>query len=105
MKKITLMLLVIQSGIIMAQTKTVLAPTGQKITIHPNVNNGLTVSDGNVKLGGSLIKPTAITTDATNTLAITGLTTSNDANDAPIVLAADGTLKKGAFPPYQYSAH
>ncbi|MFB9076432.1 hypothetical protein ACFFLS_24465 [Flavobacterium procerum] len=98
MKKITLLLLVIQSGIMMAQ-KTILAPTGQKITIHSNVNNGLTATDGVIQLGGALVKPTTINTSATNTLAIKNLTTSTDTSDTPIVVEADGTLKKGAFPP------
>ncbi|MCU0328507.1 MAG: hypothetical protein MUE53_05905, partial [Chitinophagales bacterium] len=37
-------------------------------------NNGLTANGNTLELGGVLIKPTTITTDATNTLAITGLT-------------------------------
>ncbi|WP_149229128.1 hypothetical protein [Flavobacterium nitrogenifigens] len=51
-----------------------------------------------MQLGGDLTKPTTISTSATNTLAITDLTTSTNTNDTPIVVAADGTLKKGAFP-------
>jgi hypothetical protein len=39
-----------------------------------------------------------LTTTAANTLAIQGLTNSTDNTDSPIVLTADGTLKKSSFP-------
>ncbi|OXA98871.1 hypothetical protein B0A75_13130 [Flavobacterium oncorhynchi] len=45
------------------------------VSVLISANNGLTVLDGNVQLGGSLIKPTTITADNTNTLAISGLQT------------------------------
>jgi len=61
-------------------------------------DNGLTVTGSKVQLGGTLTKPTALTTTAANTLAIQGLTNSTDNTDSPIVLTADGTLKKSSFP-------
>lgn len=73
MRKITFLLLVIQSGIMMAQTKTVVTPNGERVTINPYANNGLTLNNGFVQLGGSLTKPTTIKTSDINTLAISGL--------------------------------
>ncbi|AWK06525.1 hypothetical protein HYN56_20770 [Flavobacterium crocinum] len=56
-------------------------------------DNGLTVTNGNVQLGGSLIKPTTITTDATNTLTISNLQTGGITDDI-LVADTDGVLKK-----------
>jgi|GEM_PF-1749995 len=58
-------------------------------------NNGLTKTNSNVALGGTLISPTTVTTDATNTLSIFGLPKGNAATDS-IVVATLGTsiLKK-----------
>ncbi|MBP1223756.1 hypothetical protein [Flavobacterium sp. 1355] len=61
-------------------------------------DNGLTTAGGKMQLGGTLTKPTALTTTAANTLAIQGLVNSTDSADSPIVLTADGTLKKSSFP-------
>lgn len=38
-------------------------------------NNGLTITSGLIQLSGPLIKPTTVTTDATNTLTLAGLQT------------------------------
>lgn len=48
--------------------------------------NGLTKTDNNIQLGGTLIKPTTIATEATNTLAISGLLVPV-AEEAQIVMA------------------
>jgi hypothetical protein len=61
-------------------------------------DNGLTATIGNVQLGGTLIKPSVVATSAVNTLGVTGLVNSTDSADTPLVITADGTLKKGAFP-------
>ncbi|MDQ6472540.1 hypothetical protein RB619_18005 [Flavobacterium sp. LHD-80] len=98
MRKITCMLLLIQSGFMMAQTKTVVTQNGEKLTISPLANNGLSQNNGYTQLGGALNHSTTIQTSSTNTLALSGLISSTDNNDAPIVVANDGTLKKGAFP-------
>ncbi len=61
-----------------------------------NANNGLLISSGNtIQLGGVLIKPTTIDTDATNTLAITGLQ-DGDINQDDIVTVdrTTGQLRK-----------
>lgn len=67
-------------------------------------DNGLTKTDGGVlRLGGTLIEPTEITTDATNTLAVTGLQTAvpqttdgviNADNANVMMVAPDGTLQQ-----------
>lgn len=55
-----------------------------------NVGNGLTMSAaGDIELGGVLNRPTVITTDVTNTLAIQGLTEVND--NTITLLAIDRT--------------
>ena len=46
MKKLTCLLLLIQSGFMMAQTKTVVTQHGEKLTISPYANNGLTANNG-----------------------------------------------------------
>lgn len=51
------------------------------------VNNGLyRATNDDIRLGGDLIEPTEITTDATNTLAIKGLQDATDANDYDVVV-------------------
>jgi hypothetical protein len=54
------------------QSKTIVTINGEKVIFNPITNNGLTSNTamGNVELGGNLIKPTMITTDAVNTLEI-----------------------------------
>jgi hypothetical protein len=58
------------------------------------VGNGLTKTGNLVELGGTLSKPTAINTDATNTLKITGLQTGTLSTDSLVVATSDGTLKR-----------
>lgn len=65
-------------------------------------DNGLTMTDNNVQLGGDLTKATTIKTglsaddvanqNAANTLAITGLTAANSANTIVVTDAATGVL-------------
>lgn len=81
-------------------------------------NNGLTVEDGAVKLGGSLSQITTLATSNSNTLAITGLQTGNNTplanangtgysqvSDKIVVLDANGILKqvKAAMPKFFYA--
>ena len=58
--------------------------------------NGLSVAGGNVVMGGDLINPTTVTTDATNTLAVDGLEAPADTDDYDIVTVDNttGVLKK-----------
>ncbi|MCG2418721.1 hypothetical protein K8089_06775, partial [Aequorivita sp. F47161] len=68
-------------------------------------NNGLNVdaTADAVQLGGNLIKPTTVTTDATNTLAVAGLQTGSTL-DKLVVAEADGTLRQvnAAMPKFFY---
>lgn len=62
-----------------------------------SVANGLTIDAANkIELGGALTKATTLTTNATNTLAITGLekTVAVDANEIVVVDKSTGILKK-----------
>ncbi|MBS7254299.1 hypothetical protein [Flavobacterium branchiicola] len=96
MKKIICMLLLIQGGFLMAQTETMVTINGKKVQVNPNsiatANNGLTATSGNVQLGGALAKPTTVTTDATNTLTLSGLQTGA-ATDNVMVRDASGIVK------------
>ncbi|KAF2333331.1 hypothetical protein [Flavobacterium nitrogenifigens] len=102
MKKITCLLLLFQCLCTIAQTKTVITPHGEKVQINPNLigtaDNGLTLTNKNIQLGGELNKPTTIKTSQANPLAIDGLAVSPNTNDIPLVVDANGVLKKGAFP-------
>jgi hypothetical protein len=86
------MLLLIQSGFMMAQTKTVVTQYGEKVTINPYVNNGLTANNGYIQLGGALTQPSVLTTTSAFTLAIQGLQTGG-ASDNVLVTDASGVLK------------
>ncbi|MCZ4245133.1 hypothetical protein [Pedobacter punctiformis] len=59
---------------------------------NSTADNGLTKTGVNTQLGGTLIKPTTIETDVTNTLALTGLQTGA-ATDNIVVAGAGGVLK------------
>ena len=67
----------------------------QSVTL---ANNGLTVgiNDNKLQLGGNLIKPTTITSDPINTLAIDGLQTTAESDDYDIATVDNttGVLKK-----------
>ena len=60
--------------------------------------NGLTVVDGAVELGGTLTKPTTITTSATNTLTINGLQEETafdvDTDEVLIIDQPSGVIKR-----------
>ena len=62
----------------------------------PNANNGLLIDANNtIQLGGVLIKPTTIQTDATNTLAITGLENGDFTQDDIVTVnKTTGQLRK-----------
>ncbi|PBJ12775.1 collagen-like protein [Flavobacterium sp. ACN6] len=55
-------------------------------------NNALTVTNGNVQLGGALVTPTTITTDAVNTLTVAGLQ-AGAATDNIVITDTNGVLK------------
>ncbi|MFC4476354.1 hypothetical protein [Flavobacterium chungangensis] len=97
----------------MAQ-KTVVTPYGEKIQLNlntiNNADNGVTAipgvlspqADGKVQLGGALIKPTTITTDAVNILEINGsktgalkITDNNQALNKVLISDNNGTATWG----------
>lgn len=104
MKKIIYLLLLIQSGFLMAQTETVITLNGKKVKIYPdwlnNADNGLTAVSGNIQLGGSLIKPSILTTTSDFTFAIGGLQTG-DYTGKMLVLDSDDVLKAVPILPFR----
>lgn len=96
MKKIVCLLFLIQTGLIMGQTETLVTVNGKKVIVNPNAlntaNNGLTATEGNLQLGGTFIKPAVLTTTLTSTLAITGLNTGLETNNI-LTVDANGILK------------
>src|SRR5690606_39785405 len=74
------------------------------MALNVNANNGLTISDDNVQLGGALIKETAITTDLDNTLAIVGLQTGAAVDNLVVVDPVSGVLRqtRAAMPKFFY---
>jgi len=93
MKKIMCMLLLMQGGFMIAQTKTVVSPYGEKIQINPYVNNGLEANNGYVQLGGALTKPSVLNTTSDFTLAIEGLV-AGSATDNILVVDSNNILRK-----------
>lgn len=91
------MLLLIQSGFMMAQKETVVTPNGKKVSVYTNpvntADNGLTKTDTNLQLGGLLTKATTITTTSTNTLAIKDLQ-NGTLTDQLLTTDANGVLRK-----------
>ena len=92
MRKITCLLLLVQTGFMMAQTKTVVTQNGEKVAISPYANNGLTANSGYIQLGGALTKPSVLTTTSSYTLAIQGLQ-AGTSSDNVLVTDANGVLK------------
>jgi hypothetical protein len=86
------MLLLIQSGFVISQTKTVLTQFGEKVSVSPYANNGITANNGYIQLGGVLTQPSVLTTTSAFTLALKGLQTGA-ATDNVVVTDADGVLK------------
>ncbi|MDQ8006030.1 MAG: hypothetical protein REI64_14605, partial [Pedobacter sp.] len=68
--------------------------TGATGTTDPvTANNGLTKTGDNIQLGGPLTKPTTITADVTNTLAIAGLQTGAATDVLVVADPTTGLLK------------
>jgi hypothetical protein len=92
----------LQSGNTSDSVMTVDPSTGQlkflsasSLFANLTANNGLTKTGNNVQLGGALTQPTAITTSASNTLALPGLQNGNLASDSIVVAEpSTGILKK-----------
>lgn len=104
MKKIIIALL-LSSGFMMAQTKSVVTKFGEIVNIHPFVNNGLTATNGYIQLGGALTKPSVLTTTSSFTLAFSGLQTGLGTDNVLVTDASSGVLKMisaSAFTPYYW---
>lgn len=71
LNKATTNSLLITNGTLTSTVNGVTSSPG--VPIISSANNGLTGTNGNLQLGGSIIKPTTLSTTATNTLSITGL--------------------------------
>jgi hypothetical protein len=63
------------------------------IRINVTANNGLTLSNGNLQLGGSLTMPTTITTSSTNTLSIKGLQSGDSSDSIVVINPTTGVLR------------
>ncbi|KAI9549918.1 hypothetical protein GHT06_004503 [Daphnia sinensis] len=73
-------------------SSTVNGIKSNEVNVLSSADNGLTVTNGNVQLGGTLTAATTITTDANNTLALAGL--QDGANtDKMLVVDANGVIK------------
>ncbi|MDN3665347.1 hypothetical protein QWY92_07975 [Algibacter miyuki] len=76
-------------------------------SLEIEADNGLTKTDNKIQLGGALIKPTTITTGASNTLAVAGLVAQTGADldnvDGIMTVEADGTVRK-VYPVYSATA-
>ena len=92
MRKFTCLLLLIQTGLLMSQTKTVVTQYGEKVTINPYANNGLTANNGFIQLGGALTQPSVLTTTSSYTLAFQGLQ-AGGSSDNVLVTDSNGILK------------
>ncbi|WCM41307.1 hypothetical protein MG290_10100 [Flavobacterium sp. CBA20B-1] len=87
-------------------TFTHTAVDGTVVTFDANTtaDNGLTKTNDNIQLGGTLIKPTSIVTDATQTLAIEGLEVGEDDDQIVVADETTGVLRavKAAMPKFFY---
>jgi len=85
----------------LSMTNGTLTSTVNGVTSSPGVNlissadNGLSSTSGNVQLGGTLIKPTELSTTTTNTLSITGLQDGDVTTDGLLtVTPGTGIIRK-----------
>jgi len=90
-------------------THTAVDGTEVNFDTNTTATNGVNIdaTTGDVKLGGTLIEPTTITTDATNTLSVAGLVeqTGSALNDVDGIMTVevDGTIRK-VYPVYSTTA-
>src|SRR5690606_26183154 len=81
-----------------------LSQDDETMALNVNANNGLTIGDDNVQLGGTLIGETSIVTNDVNTLAIEGLQTGEFEDQIVVVDPVSGVLRqsKAAMPKFFY---
>lgn len=85
--------LTLTDGVLIGAVNGVPSSTG--VNVIGTGNNGLTVTAGNVQLGGALVMPTIITTSAANTFSVTGLKEGNVTSDSLLVIApTTGVIRK-----------
>ena len=84
--------LALANGVLTSAVNGVASPGVNVVGIG---NNGLTVTAGNVQLGGALVIPTTIAASAVNTFSITGLKEGNSLTDSLLVIApTTGIVRK-----------
>ena len=84
--------LALANGVLTSAVNGVASPGVNVVGIG---NNGLTVTAGNVQLGGALVIPTTIAASAVNTFSITGLKEGNSLTDSLLVIApTTGVVRK-----------
>jgi len=85
--------LALANGVLTSAVNGVASSPG--VNVVGTGNNGLTVTAGNVQLGGALVIPTTIAASAVNTFSITGLKEGNSLTDSLLVIApTTGIVRK-----------
>jgi len=85
--------LALANGVLTSAVNGVASSPG--VNVVGTGNNGLTVTAGNVQLGGALVIPTTIAASAVNTFSITGLKEGNSLTDSLLVIApTTGVVRK-----------
>jgi len=64
------------------------------VNLISSADNGLASTSGNVQLGGTLTKPTKLSTTTTNTLSITGLQNGDVTTDGLLTVTPTGVIRK-----------
>jgi len=83
----------IVNGVLTSTVNGVASSPG--LNIISSADNGLLGENGNVQLGGPLIKPTTLSTSSSNTLAIRGLQNGDVNTDSLLVVASNtGIVRK-----------
>jgi len=75
------------NGILSSSVNGVMSSPG--LNLISSADNGLSSENGNVQLGGTLIKPTTLSATAINSLSITGLQNGNVITDSLLVVASN----------------
>jgi len=85
--------LAIVNGVLTSTVNGIASNPGVKIL--SSAENGLTESNGNVQLGGVLTKPTNLTTSATNTLSLSGLSDADvNVDEVLMITPGKGVVRK-----------
>ncbi|PBJ11871.1 tail fiber domain-containing protein [Flavobacterium sp. ACN6] len=97
MKNIVCVFLLLQSAFMVAQIEKLVTPNGKKVTFYPAApgmaDNGLTLENNTVQLGGALTKASVISASFGYPLSIQGLQDINDP-DYLLTIDSNGVLHK-----------